>query len=150
MSPAFFTSTRLNPTVGHFCLTCLSGQRRPTEPGERRRYDREFLLGLQFVSASRQKTKDLPCINGVILDKVGDVCHQLSFFSGRVQDNFVAMVIYLKPQVNETPLPPADPARLMLFLGNLKSKSAGGPRAIVSKTSIGLLQTKSLSPLSPP
>lgn len=35
------------------------------------------------------------------------------------------------PQVNETPLPPADPARLMLFLGSLKSKSANGPRGTV-------------------
>lgn len=55
------------------CLLCLSGNHELTEPGERRRYDREFLLALQFVGASIQKTQGLPCINGVILDKVGGV-----------------------------------------------------------------------------
>lgn len=54
------------------CLLRLSGHA-STEPGERRRYDREFLLALQFVGASIQKTQGLPCINGVILDKVGGV-----------------------------------------------------------------------------
>lgn len=51
----------------------LSGCYEPTEPGERRRYDREFLLALQFVGASMQKTQGLPLINGIILDKVGGV-----------------------------------------------------------------------------
>lgn len=55
------------------CLLCLSENHEPTEPGERRRYGREFLLALQFVGASIQKTQGLPCINGVILDKVGGV-----------------------------------------------------------------------------
>lgn len=51
---------------------------------------------------------------------------QLSFSC--VQDGFTSVS---NPKVNETPLPPADPARLMLFLGSLKSKSANGPRCTV-------------------
>lgn len=55
--------------------------------------------------------------------------HQLSVCC--LQD---ALTFVSFPQVNETPLPPADPARLMLFLGSLKSKSANGHRGTVRDT----------------
>ncbi|XP_070829542.1 eukaryotic translation initiation factor 4 gamma 1a isoform X2 [Chaetodon trifascialis] len=82
-------------------------QWKPIDPEEKKRYDREFLLGCQFISASMHKPEGLPLISDVVLDKV-----------------------------NKTPLRPADPARLMnvgpdftpSYLGNLGSRSVGGPR----------------------
>lgn len=82
-------------------------QWKPIDPEEKKRYDREFLLGFQFSSASMHKPEGLPLISDVVLDKA-----------------------------NKTPLRPADPARLMnvgpdftpSYLGNLGSKSVGGPR----------------------
>uniref|UniRef100_A0A667YWI6 Eukaryotic translation initiation factor 4 gamma, 1a n=1 Tax=Myripristis murdjan TaxID=586833 RepID=A0A667YWI6_9TELE len=82
-------------------------QWKPINPEEKKRYDREFLLGFQFISASMHKPEGLPVISDVVLDKA-----------------------------NKTPLRPADPARLMnvgpdftpSYLGNLGSRSAGGPR----------------------
>lgn len=40
-------------------------------PEEKKRYDREFLLGFQFIFASMQKPEGLPQITDVVLDKVG-------------------------------------------------------------------------------
>ncbi|TUQ53283.1 Eukaryotic translation initiation factor 4 gamma 3 [Bagarius yarrelli] len=44
-------------------------QWKPTNLEERKIYDREFLLGLQFISASKCKPEGLPHIRGVVLDK---------------------------------------------------------------------------------
>lgn len=82
-------------------------QWKPINPEAKKRYDREFLLGFQFISASMHKPEGLPIISDVVLDKV-----------------------------NKTPLRPADPARLMStgpdftpsYLGNLGGRSVGGPR----------------------
>ncbi|XP_067385039.1 eukaryotic translation initiation factor 4 gamma 1-like isoform X2 [Channa argus] len=82
-------------------------QWKPINPEEKKQYDREFLLRFQFISASMHKPEGLPVISDVVLDKV-----------------------------NKTPLRPADPARLMSvgpdftpsYLGNLGSRSVGGPR----------------------
>ncbi|XP_026229852.1 eukaryotic translation initiation factor 4 gamma 1a isoform X2 [Anabas testudineus] len=82
-------------------------QWKPINPEEKKRYDREFLLGFQFIGASMHKPEGLPVISDVVLDKV-----------------------------NKTPLRPADPTRLMSvgsdftpsYLGNLGSRSVGGPR----------------------
>uniref|UniRef100_I3JU19 Eukaryotic translation initiation factor 4 gamma, 1a n=1 Tax=Oreochromis niloticus TaxID=8128 RepID=I3JU19_ORENI len=82
-------------------------QWKPINPEDKKRYDREFLLGCQFISASMHKPEGLPVISDVVLDKV-----------------------------NKTPLRPADPSRLMntgpdftpSYLGNLGSRSVGGPR----------------------
>ncbi|XP_042352934.1 eukaryotic translation initiation factor 4 gamma 1a isoform X2 [Plectropomus leopardus] len=82
-------------------------QWKPIDPEEKKRYDREFLLGFQFISASMHKPEGLPSISDVVLDKA-----------------------------NKTPLRPADPARMMnvgpdftpSYLGNLGSRSVGGPR----------------------
>lgn len=55
---------------------CLSEQWKPIDPEEKKRYDREFLLGFQFIGASMHKPEGLPVISDVVLDKVGDVlCH---------------------------------------------------------------------------
>ncbi|KAM7400638.1 hypothetical protein PAMA_005028 [Pampus argenteus] len=82
-------------------------QWKPIDPEDKKRYDREFLLGFQFIGASMNKPEGLPLISDVVLDKV-----------------------------NKTPLRPADPARMMSvgpdftpsYLGNLGSRSVGGPR----------------------
>lgn len=82
-------------------------QWKPINPEAKKRYDREFLLGFQFSSASMNKPEGLPLISDVVLDKA-----------------------------NKTPLRPADPARLISagpdftpsYLGNLGSRSVGGPR----------------------
>uniref|UniRef100_A0A665VAA1 Eukaryotic translation initiation factor 4 gamma 1-like n=1 Tax=Echeneis naucrates TaxID=173247 RepID=A0A665VAA1_ECHNA len=90
---------------------------KPINPEEKKRYDREFLLGFQFISASMNKPEGLPTISDVVLDKV-----------------------------NKTPLRPADPARLMSvgpdftpsYLGNLGSRSGQRkePRKIISSMSL--------------
>lgn len=46
-------------------------QWKPLNPEEKKRYDREFLLGFQFIFASMQKPEGLPQITDVVLDKVG-------------------------------------------------------------------------------
>ncbi|KAK7945630.1 hypothetical protein WMY93_001358 [Mugilogobius chulae] len=82
-------------------------QWKPINPEAKKRYDREFLLGFQFSSASMHKPEGLPIISDVVLDKV-----------------------------NKTPLRPPDPGRLMnagpdftpSYLGNLGSRTIGGPR----------------------
>ncbi|XP_054612711.1 eukaryotic translation initiation factor 4 gamma 1a isoform X2 [Dunckerocampus dactyliophorus] len=82
-------------------------QWKPLNPEEKKCYDRDFLLRFQFSNASMHKPEGLPVINDVVLDKV-----------------------------NKTPLRPADPVRMMSvgpdftpsYLGNLGSRSVGGPR----------------------
>ncbi|XP_068605356.1 eukaryotic translation initiation factor 4 gamma 1a [Brachionichthys hirsutus] len=76
-------------------------------PGQKKHYDREFLLSRRFVSIGLIKPEGLPLIGEVILEKP-----------------------------NTTPLRPPDPSRLMnvgpdftpSYLGNLGSRSMGGPR----------------------
>lgn len=46
---------------------------KPINPEDKKRYDREFLLRCQFISASMHKPEGLPIISDVVLDKVGDV-----------------------------------------------------------------------------
>lgn len=46
-------------------------QWKPLNLEEKKRYDREFLLGFQFIFASMQKPEGLPHISEVVLDKVG-------------------------------------------------------------------------------
>lgn len=48
----------------------LTEQWKPINPEEKKRYDREFLLGFQFISASMHKPEGLPHISDVVLDKV--------------------------------------------------------------------------------
>lgn len=40
------------------------------EPGGKRQYTRDFLLGFQFIPACIQKPEGLPPISDVVLDKV--------------------------------------------------------------------------------
>ncbi|XP_052472579.1 eukaryotic translation initiation factor 4 gamma 1 isoform X10 [Carassius gibelio] len=44
-------------------------QWKPLDPEEKKKYDREFLLGFQFISASMNKPEGLPQISDVVLDK---------------------------------------------------------------------------------
>ncbi|XP_057713072.1 eukaryotic translation initiation factor 4 gamma 1a isoform X2 [Corythoichthys intestinalis] len=81
-------------------------QWKPINPEEKKRYDRKFLLGFQFISASMNKPEGLPAIDDVVLDKV-----------------------------NKTPLRPADTGRLNVrtdftpsYVENLGSRSVGGMR----------------------
>ncbi|XP_004675099.1 PREDICTED: eukaryotic translation initiation factor 4 gamma 1 isoform X2 [Condylura cristata] len=60
-----------------------SDQWKPLNLEEKKRYDREFLLGFQFIFASMQKPEGLPHITDVVLDKA-----------------------------NKTPLRPLDPTKL--------------------------------------
>lgn len=52
-------------------LPSTTEQWKPLNPEEKKRYDREFLLGFQFIFASMQKPEGLPQITDVVLDKVG-------------------------------------------------------------------------------
>lgn len=52
-------------------LVFLVDQWKPLNLEEKKRYDREFLLGFQFIFASMQKPEGLPHISDVVLDKVG-------------------------------------------------------------------------------
>ncbi|TNM98249.1 hypothetical protein fugu_014495 [Takifugu bimaculatus] len=82
-------------------------EEKSNDQDDKKRYNRDFLLGRQFLGASMHRPEGLPSISDVVLDKV-----------------------------NKTPLRPADPARLMnvgpdftpSYLGNLGSRSVGGPR----------------------
>ncbi|XP_030432302.1 eukaryotic translation initiation factor 4 gamma 1 isoform X7 [Gopherus evgoodei] len=65
-------------------------QWKPLNPEEKKRYDREFLLGFQFIFASMQKPEGLPQISDVVLDKVSATTRL----------------------VNKTPMRPLDPIRL--------------------------------------
>ncbi|XP_059419871.1 eukaryotic translation initiation factor 4 gamma 1-like isoform X1 [Carassius carassius] len=79
-------------------------QWKPIDPEEKKRYDREFLLGFQFIGASMHKPEGLPHISDVVLDKA-----------------------------NKTPLRPLDPRSLMNCgpdftpsYANLGRQSSGG------------------------
>lgn len=48
----------------------VSEQWKPINTEEKKKYDREFLLGFQFKSASMNKPEGLPAISDVVLDKV--------------------------------------------------------------------------------
>lgn len=56
--------------IWFLCLFVFSEQWKPINPEEKKKYDREFLLGFQFSSASMNKPEGLPAISDVVLDKV--------------------------------------------------------------------------------
>lgn len=65
---------RLVRAIGDRSMTGASSvadQWKPLNLEEKKRYDREFLLGFQFIFASMQKPEGLPHITDVVLDKVG-------------------------------------------------------------------------------
>uniref|UniRef100_A0A8C6LVX0 Eukaryotic translation initiation factor 4 gamma, 1a n=1 Tax=Nothobranchius furzeri TaxID=105023 RepID=A0A8C6LVX0_NOTFU len=76
------TNVTLEPTEQKYQYK--EEQWKPINPEAKKRYDREFLLGFQFISASMHKPEGLPLISDVVLTKV-----------------------------NKTPLRPADPVRPM-------------------------------------
>ena len=57
----------------HMCVVRFTEKWKPIDPEEKKRYDREFLLGCQFINASMHKPEGLPSISDVVLDKVGDI-----------------------------------------------------------------------------
>lgn len=58
---------------GHLLFyTFASEQWKPINTEEKKKYDREFLLEFQFISASMNKPEGLPAISDVVLDKVED------------------------------------------------------------------------------
>ncbi|XP_028974972.2 eukaryotic translation initiation factor 4 gamma 1a isoform X4 [Esox lucius] len=94
------------PKPGDLKYQYKGEQWKPIDPEEKKRYDREFLLGFQFISASLNKPEGLPLISDVVLDKA-----------------------------NKTPMRPAEPGRNMMnagpdftpaFMGNLDRQSGGG------------------------
>lgn len=58
----------------------FTDQWKPLNLEEKKRYDREFLLGFQFIFASMQKPEGLPHISDVVLDKVGGLEGKLSLY----------------------------------------------------------------------
>uniref|UniRef100_A0A7N8XBS6 Eukaryotic translation initiation factor 4 gamma 1-like n=1 Tax=Mastacembelus armatus TaxID=205130 RepID=A0A7N8XBS6_9TELE len=48
-------------------------QWKPINTEEKKKYDREFLLGFQFISASMNKPEGLPAISDVVLDKANKI-----------------------------------------------------------------------------
>lgn len=120
-------------------ISCFTEQLKANDLDDKKRYDRDFLLGCQFISASMHKPEGLPTISDVVLDKVSVVICSFNPIA------VTAVISLLKLfclffQVNKTPLRPADPARMMnigpdftpSYLGNLGSRSVGGPRCPVS------------------
>lgn len=81
----FFEHPDHLPVKKHFCLDCPSVLSWPdllfvsplcvadlSESGAKRQYDRDFLLGFQFMPACTQKPEGLPPISDVVLDKVNE------------------------------------------------------------------------------
>ncbi|XP_059389520.1 eukaryotic translation initiation factor 4 gamma 1-like, partial [Carassius carassius] len=96
--------TQSSPTIKKYHYK--EEQWKPLDPEEKKKYDREFLLGFQFISASMNKPEGLPQISDVVLDKA-----------------------------NKTPLRQLDPSRLSGMncgpdftpsFANLGRPSAGG------------------------
>ncbi|XP_077396273.1 eukaryotic translation initiation factor 4 gamma 1 isoform X3 [Festucalex cinctus] len=93
-------------------------QWKPINPEEKKKYDRAFLLGFQFISASMNKPEGLPAINDVVLDKA-----------------------------NKTPLRQLDPSRLPGMncgpdftpsFANLGRPGMGGSRGPPPGTGVGI------------
>ncbi|XP_030599863.1 eukaryotic translation initiation factor 4 gamma 1 [Archocentrus centrarchus] len=58
-----------NPTATDKKYQYKEEQWKPINTEEKKKYDREFLLGFQFISASMNKPLGLPAISDVVLDK---------------------------------------------------------------------------------
>ncbi|XP_030632685.1 eukaryotic translation initiation factor 4 gamma 1-like [Chanos chanos] len=58
-------------------------QWKPLNPEARKKYDREFLLGFQFISASMHKPEGLPHISDVVLDKAASIGSPRQFGQGQ-------------------------------------------------------------------
>uniref|UniRef100_A0A672ZQX8 Eukaryotic translation initiation factor 4 gamma 1 n=1 Tax=Sphaeramia orbicularis TaxID=375764 RepID=A0A672ZQX8_9TELE len=58
-----------NPSSTDMKYQYKEDQWKPINTEEKKKYDREFLLGFQFISASMNKPEGLPAISDVVLDK---------------------------------------------------------------------------------
>ncbi|XP_058241384.1 eukaryotic translation initiation factor 4 gamma 1-like [Hemibagrus wyckioides] len=56
----------------------------PSNPKERKKYNREFLLRLRFVSASMHRPEGFPDIPGVVLDKVNMTVSDMTLYRSTV------------------------------------------------------------------
>ncbi|XP_058241424.1 eukaryotic translation initiation factor 4 gamma 1-like [Hemibagrus wyckioides] len=56
----------------------------PSNPKERKKYNREFLLRLRFVSASMRRPEGFPDIPGVVLDKVNMTVSDMTLYRSTV------------------------------------------------------------------
>lgn len=52
-------------------LLFLLEEEKSNEQDDKKRYNRDFLLGRQFLGASMHRPEGLPSISDVVLDKVG-------------------------------------------------------------------------------
>jgi len=88
-------------------------QWKPINPEEKKQYDREFLLGFQFISASMHKPEGLPHISDVVLDKVNNLSGPYRFNLSYVLLITLSCSLLFPQQANKTPLRPLDPRSLM-------------------------------------
>lgn len=51
-------------------ISYITEQQKANDLDDKKRYDRDFLLGCQFINASMHKPEGLPTISDVVLDKV--------------------------------------------------------------------------------
>ncbi len=107
-------------------------QWKPLNPEEKKKYDREFLLGFQFISASMNKPEGLPQISDVVLDKVAEA---RTHTHTHTHTHLMQWHGFLSLQANKTPLRQLDPSRLPGMncgpdftpsFANLGRPSAGG------------------------
>ncbi|XP_058489421.1 eukaryotic translation initiation factor 4 gamma 1-like isoform X2 [Solea solea] len=59
----------LSPNANNKKYQYKDEQWKPINPEDKKHYDREFLLGFQFMSASMNKPEGLPAISDVVLDR---------------------------------------------------------------------------------
>uniref|UniRef100_U3IM23 Eukaryotic translation initiation factor 4 gamma 1 n=1 Tax=Anas platyrhynchos platyrhynchos TaxID=8840 RepID=U3IM23_ANAPP len=74
-------------------------QWKPLNPEEKKRYDREFLLGFQFIFASMQKPEGLPQITDVVLDKPSGLGPRRSQQSQRKEPRKIIATVSLNEDV---------------------------------------------------
>lgn len=76
-----------------YCCSLSNGCPDLAEPSGKRQYNREFLLGFQFMPACIQKPEGLPPISDVVLDKVQ--CTQLCNIIELYMKGLYCQVLYI-------------------------------------------------------
>lgn len=140
---------------GHSLALPPPDQWKPINTEEKKKYDREFLLGFQFISASMNKPEGLPAISDVVLDKVTP--HSEDMAVDIPHSSTVTITKRLSSQANKTPLRQLDPSRLPgmncgpdftpSFANLGRPGMGGGPRGPVSSLQM-ILELSPLQKLS--
>lgn len=103
------------PPTFHLCFCSLLSSEPELKNGKRQ-YNRDFLLGFQFMPACVQKPEGLPPISDVVLDKVNLLRHGLYWnfktVSWRCFDRLFLDSLLLQINQNKLPLRP-DPRGLI-------------------------------------